>query len=166
MAEVPLRNGGVALISEESLSLVSGYRWYGVRRPKGYENALPYAFGFRSNTRPFYVQMHRLVIGAPSGVLVDHINGDTLDNRLENLRICSNSQNSHHRVRKQRSTSSRYHGVTWHKSSGKWQVSVGIRGQRCYVGLFSDEITAAMAADLKSLEIFGEFARLNFPGAP
>ena len=106
--------------------------------------------------------MHRAILNAPKGLLVDHIDGNGLNNRKSNLRLCTFAQNAHN-SRPRRNSSSRYKGVCWHKLKKKWTVSIYKGGKRTYLGYYDDEIEAALAYDRKAEELFGEFAYLNFP---
>jgi hypothetical protein len=103
--------------------------------------------------------MHRQIMQPPDGLVVDHINGNGLDNRWCNLRICTQRQNTHNRRRMRRS--SRFVGVSRHQN--KWRASICCDGKDHYLGLFDDEIEAAKARDRETLRLFGEFAYLNFP---
>ena len=104
--------------------------------------------------------MHRVIMDAPKGMHVDHINGNGLDNRRENLRLCTNSQN-HMNRKTHRDSSSKYKGVSWNKRNSKWQAYIGSGIKRKNLGYFASESDAAKAYDIKAKECFGEFARLN-----
>jgi hypothetical protein len=109
------------------------------------------------------VYLHRFIMSAPVGKLVDHINpSDTLDNRTSNLRLATKHENSHNQ-RPRIGNSSKYKGVSWYKRHSKWQVSIGVNGKRKHLGLYTAEIDAARAYDAAASESFGEFAYLNFP---
>jgi hypothetical protein len=115
------------------------------------------------------VLMHReiweMVNGAiPVGMEIDHINRDKLDNRLENLRVCTRSQNTMNRI-KLESKSSRFKGVVFRPSRGKYEAKIRKNGEEIYLGIFKSEIDAAQAYDAKAVELFGEFAKLNFEEA-
>lgn len=104
--------------------------------------------------------LHRLIMNCPSDMVVDHINGNTLDNRKENLRICTQQQNGWNRSKtKTRKCASQYIGVTWVKSVQKWQAYLG----DTYLGRFEDEVQAAKAYDTESKKVYGEYGKLNFP---
>ena len=77
------------------------------------------------------------------------------------MRIATHQQNAQNR-RGNVGTSSRFKGVCWHKKYGKWQASITHNGRNIYLGLFTDEIDAAMAYDAKARELFGDFACCNF----
>ena len=110
-----------------------------------------------------YGYMHRLVMAAPKGGIVDHINGDGLDNRRGNLRLATKSQNRIHRVTPRRGSKSGYLGVSQHKN--RWRAIAHCQGVRHDLGLFEDPIEAALAYDRAARQLHGDFATLNFPEA-
>jgi hypothetical protein len=107
------------------------------------------------------VRLHRLIMDAPDGVLVDHINGDGLDNRRANLRLATHSQNQWNK-RKMENTTSRFVGVSFRENRGKWTAYIGVAGKRIWLGNFDSEIEAARVYDEAAKKYRGEFARLNF----
>lgn len=116
-------------------------------------------------------KMHRRILKIPGRVAADHINGDGLDNRRKNLRIANHSQNNQNQ-KKSANKSSKYKGVCWHKSEGKWKVQIHLNGVEISLGRFNKEIInevdvgeirAAKAYDDAAVKYFGSFARLNFP---
>lgn len=110
------------------------------------------------------VYLHRLVMGSPKGKMVDHINGDPFDNRRENLRVATNSQNQMN-SKKRSGTSSQYKNVYWNKKRGAWKAQIAVDGKTIFLGYFDKEHHAAYAVDLSLPAIHGEFARPNFPDA-
>ena len=108
-----------------------------------------------------YIFMHRLIMNAPPGKVVDHFNANRQDNRRANLRLCSQAQNIRGR-RKFRGTS-QFKGVSWNKRIRKWVASIFCDGKYIWLGHFGDEVEAARAYDKAARELFGEYARLNFP---
>ena len=146
---IALTKGRFAIVDAADFEWLNRYKWQAA-----YNGTKFYAT--TKNRRGGNIWMHRMIMKAPKGMVVDHINGNGLDNRRCNLRICTPQQNSCNR-RKHADGKSRFIGVSpWHH---KWQVSVGHQ----YVGLFEDEVEAAKARDRKAIEMYGEHARLNFP---
>lgn len=122
---------------------------------------------FRGKVLGQLFQAHRVIwklVYGEDPVQVDHINGDTSDNRLQNLRSCTNAQNSRN-YPKANTGSSQYRGVCWVKRDRKWaaRISSG-HGGKISLGNYDDEISAANAYDAAAREMHGEFATLNFPG--
>jgi len=111
--------------------------------------------------------LSRIVLGAPAGTEVDHISGDTLDNRKANLRVCTRGENV--------SNCRRHKGNNLYKGSyygkrqtgeRKWLAQLKHAGTVYYLGWFLTPEEAAVAYNAKALELFGKFARINVLGAP
>lgn len=158
MAEIPLSQGKVAIIDDADLPLVAPFKWY-----------CNYGYAVRSILdcgKHRQVRMHRVIMNAPDGMEVDHINGDRLDNRRANLRLCSRADNLKNKAvcKKHAEIASRFKGVSWHKSSRKWRARIKLDKIYRSLGYFTDETEAALAYDTAARELFGEFARPNFPG--
>ena len=153
---IPLTQGKFAIVDAENYEQLSKYRWYAVKSRRTY-------YAIRSVKRSrVQIRMHRMLLNAPPGLLVDHINNNGLDNRRSYLRLCTRAQNALNQ-RPRRGTSSRYKGVGWDKSKKKFRASITHHYKRIHLGYFDDEIDAAKAYDKKAKELFGEFAYLNFP---
>ena len=104
--------------------------------------------------------LHRLVMDAPKGVPVDHINGDILNCTRANLRLCSNAENNRNsRMRKDNSSGRK--GVCWDRQKGKWRAAIKLDGKQKHLGLFTCLEAAAAAYDKAALELHGDFARTN-----
>jgi hypothetical protein len=106
--------------------------------------------------------MHREIMQPPAGRIVDHINGNKVDNTRANLRNITPGQNVQNK-RKHRGTSSIYKGVSYYKAGHCWRAQVVLGKESFYLGQFDSEVEAARAYDYKAVELFGEFARPNFP---
>ncbi len=111
------------------------------------------------------LRMHRVIMDAKPGQIVDHINGDPLDNRRSNLRICTQQGNQWNRRKTKNPTSSKFKGVWFAKNHAHtarpWRAQIKV-GKVRYLGSFATEIEAAQAYDRAATEHFGEFACLNF----
>lgn len=155
--EVQLTQRMVALVDDADFETVmDAGRWHAHRAGR--------LFYARRNTwqdgRSITVRLHTFLTGWP---LVDHINGDGLDNRRSNLRAATAQENARNRGRRTTSVSG-YKGVSWHKASARWQASIGVGDRRWkHLGYFSDSADAARAYDAAAINIFGPYARPNFP---
>lgn len=143
---------------------LGSYKWYASYR----NNCIHiYTYTKFKNGRSKVLAIHRLITVCPKGKVVDHINGDGLDNRLSNLRICTKGQNNLNIGRSiHRNYTSKYIGVCYVPHSNKknpWIAGLSINNKRKILGYFKTEIEAAKARDDYAFKIRGEYARLNFP---
>lgn len=150
--KVILARGQVALVDERDLGLVSGRRWWAAYR--GTSEVL-YARGWIDGR---CVLMHRFILSPGPGQCVDHINGDGLDNRRDNLRLADTLGNSRN-TRKRKAGKSAYKGVT--KSKNRWTARIQVDGSSVFLGSFLTEAEAALAYNEAAAGAFGEFACLN-----
>ncbi len=104
------------------------------------------------------VQMHRFILGNESEH-TDHINHNGLDNRKENLRACTRSQNLGNRLIQKHS--SRFKGVSFYRPTGKWAAYIGINKKKQHLGYFQKEEDAALEYDRNAKRVFGSFSRTN-----
>jgi hypothetical protein len=142
---IPLTQGASALVDESDFEMLSRFRWY--LHSAGY-----------AATKRARAYMHRMILLPDPGQYVDHINGNKLDNRRCNLRVCTMAENLAAGTFK-RGLSSSYRGVCWSKREGKWLAQIA----KTRLGMFADEEEAARAYDAAAADRYGEFARLNFP---
>jgi hypothetical protein len=139
------------LISPEDWDRVSLYKWY--LHDKGY--IVSSNFG-----RILY--LHRFILDIDDGAIwVDHINNIKTDNRRENLRVCSPSENKRNRCKTMNPTSSRYKGVTYVSERNRWIARINKDGLQYYLGSYPDENSAARAYNESAAELHGEFHKPN-----
>ena len=153
---IPLTQGLSALVDEADYEALSRHKWCAHQQSQrcyAVRNALT-ASGWTT------VGMHRVVLNAPAGLEVDHVNGNGLDNRRANLRVATTAQNQHNRQK--RRGKCRYKGVIWDATRGRWRPRIVVSGRHMYLGIFADPIDAALAYDLAAIANFGEFACPNF----
>ena len=142
---IPVGKTHVALIDECDADALTGYNWMFNGR---------YAYTLVDGKALF---MHRLVASPPDEMLVDHIDGDGLNNQRHNLRICTHTQNMWNR--RSSCGASRFKGV--HLDKGAWRAQINVKGKRISLGTFTTETKAARAYDKAAVEFFGEFACTN-----
>jgi hypothetical protein len=152
--KVSLSNGKHALVDDEDYELVVQFNWRIQKSCNTFYAQRHVLLNGKRTTQ----SMHKLITGYD---LTDHINGNGLDNQRCNLRRATNLQNLANRI----STcgKSKYKGVSWDSENQKWRAQIKHNYKKTYLGLYNDEIDAAMAYDAKAIELFGEFARPNFP---
>ncbi len=170
MQTIPLTQGKVALVDDDVYDRIGHFKWltqassktcwYAKRMisvPNGQPGKSPRRFEW----------MHRLITDCPDGMFVDHINGNGLDNRRENLRICTPKQNQANRRKPKlwmgKPPSSKYKGVKLTKDKRPWKATIRHECKQMHLGCFDTEIEAAIAYDVAATKFRGEFARLNFP---
>lgn len=136
-----------ALVDDGDLPLVEAVRWS--LHTAGYAMT-------GSPTR----YMHRLIMRAPKGLEVDHINGDKLDNRRQNLRLATRSQNEVNKT--SRPNKSGFRGVTA-MPCGTYRAYIVEQGRTRYLGRYHTASDAARAYDVEAIVLWGNFARLNLP---
>lgn len=157
MKEIILTNGLIALVDNEDYERINKYKWtfhnggYAIRHIEGTKNST--------------IMMHREILHTKKNKNLDHINQNKLDNRKENLRVATNSQNQANRKKwlvMGQPCSSKYRGVSWHKGAKKWRALTEHKGVHYNLGNYDSEEKAAKVYDLKVQELHGEFAKLNF----
>lgn len=138
-----------AIIDAEDLYLVENYRW--TTSNFGYPMA-------KSSGK--MIRMHRLVVDCPDNMVVDHINGNPLDARKANLRICTQKQNSCNRAAYSTNTTG-YKGVSFSKQHQSYRATIMVDGKQKSLGLYDCPIAAAQAYNDAAKELHKEYALLN-----
>jgi hypothetical protein len=153
----------VALVDDQDYERVSQFNWFASKPTvTGRITASRRVAHPTDPKKQQSLYLHRFILNAPPGLVVDHINGNGLDNRRCNLRLATHSQN-HANVGLIANNKTGYKGVSVCSKTGKYRVRVHLQGRQLWGGYFTDLIEAARAHDAKAKEVFGGFARLNFP---
>lgn len=154
MKEISLTRGFVARVDGENFEELSQYKWHVNKDGYAVRNV-------QDETGRWVEYMHRRLMGLVlnDGKIVDHIDGDSANNQLINLRLASHSQNMRNmRVRK--NNTSGFKGVSYFKECGKWIAGIRINGKRRHLGLFETAEEAYAAYCTASAELHGEFGRI------
>ena len=109
------------------------------------------------------IYMHHELIDVADGLLIDHVNQDSMDNRRANLRGATRAQNIRNRKKFSTSSVSKYKGIYRYKDKKRWVARIMFERKRIHLGIFRNEIDAAKAYDRAAIKYHGEFASLNFP---
>lgn len=159
MKQIQLTQDKVTVVDDADFDWLSQWKWFAhFNFYNWYAARTVWQLDGKSHT----VKMHRIIIAAGDGTEIDHIDGDGLNNRRDNLRVVTHQQNMFNRSTTRKNISG-FKGVTWHKRDLIWQVNIGCNGKTKYLGSFHDAEEAARVYDAAARKLFGEFARLNFP---
>lgn len=158
--EIPLTQGKVALVDAEDYDWLMGWKWRVLHSAANLWYARRTVRKISGDAHRKDEFMHRVIMEAPKGIDTDHINGDGLDNRRYNLRICTHQQNIRNQ-RPQINRTSQYKGVSKHSRTGRWQCGIQHNSKVIWLGYFDNEEEAGLAYNTAATELFGEFARLN-----
>jgi len=148
-------DGLTVTVCDAGLAELEAHRW----RVVGPDRSHPYV-GRYQNHRIVY--LHRVLLGGPPKLRGDHINGDTLDNRLENLRLCTHAQNMKNRKRR-RTAEQPYKGIT--RRGERYYATILSDGESFGLGGYGSAVEAAIAYDIAARHLHGEFASPNFSAA-
>jgi len=151
MKEINITKGQRTLVDNKDYEILMKHRWrcdvngYAVR-----------------TTRNGIIKMQHFLIEGRNELCVDHINGNRLDNRRSNLRLCTKIENSRNRKVGKNNTSG-YKGVIFFPKNPKkpWRVQISVNGIKKHIGYFKNKVEAAVAYNSKAIELYGDFARLN-----
>ncbi len=155
MREIPLTKGKVAIVDDEDYVRLAKYKWYS--GSDGYARRCAWNKGDVKT-----ILMHREILNTGKGLSTDHINGDRLDNRKENLRICSRAENNRNQKKDIRSKFE-YKGIKTENKGRTYWARISVNNKQIYLGSFPTQLQAAKAYDQAAIKYYGEFARLNFP---
>lgn len=150
IVHVKLSNTAEELLCDlEDWNQLKQYTWFKTRQ--GYA---------RSDSGPGYILFHVRVLNKYKGTDIDHINGNPLDNRKINLRVCSHRENCMNQ-KKCKGNTSGTPGVSWYKNTGKWKVQIVVKGHHIHLGYFDDLEDATQCRRAAEEKYFGVFRRME-----
>lgn len=153
MKYIMMAKGRRVMVDDTDYDWLNQWRW---RLVAGYACRMR----LKGEDSSSHIYMHRMIMDAPKGTEVDHINHDELDNTRQNLRIASHQENAWNRD-KQKNNTSGYNGVTWVKKAQRWRAAVAQDGKSIYLGQYKDIKEAVKARDAFVMEHRSGFAVLN-----
>ena len=156
LAYVPLTRGYEATIDASDAHLIDGVNWHALVSRRT-------VYGARtdlSTGAPRGVLLHRIIMGEPAGLEIDHIDGNGLNNARENLRVATAAQNKQNR-KMQKNNASGLKGASWHKGDKKWQAVISFNGKSRYLGMFETKEDAHGAYCKASADLHGEFGNVG-----
>lgn len=157
--EIALSAGRFTKVDNEDAPFLNRWKWsWG--KPGAHRKAHKGEEGYRSNRDCDTILMHRVIMKAPKGVQVDHINGDRLDNRRSNLRLANQQQNSAN-MRRRANNKVGVKGVVWDKARRKWAAFIKVNYKSIGLGRFDTKAEAANAYAVAAKKHFGTFARVD-----
>jgi hypothetical protein len=157
---IPLTEGKFTIVDLQDFYWLNNFEW--CAKEDYYGRFYAVRFTNQSEKKQKITAMHRLICNPPPGLLVDHRNNNSLDNRRDNLRLATHSQNTCNRRMNKSNASSQFRGVSLFRSRRIWYARIKIHGKSIFLGYFDSEIDAAKAYDNAAKKYHGEFARLNF----
>ncbi|MDE5116453.1 MAG: AP2 domain-containing protein [Trichodesmium sp. St2_bin2_1] len=150
--EILITRGQIVIVDEQDYEELSKYKWYLI---DGFA-----ARTIKKDDKRTTIYMHRVIMDAPMGVSVYHINHNKLDNQRKNLRLVKGSARMHRRPSVKHS--SKYRGVYWCKDKRKWIAEIKVYKKQIRLGRFEVEKDAAIAYDEAARKYYGSLARTNF----
>lgn len=157
LIESPKYGNKEIIIDTEDWERIKVFRWHVY-----YSRSNFYVIStFYKNNNSTIIKLHRYIMNNLNKKIgIDHINQNTFDNRKQNLRECTQSENSMNRGKNKNNTSG-YKGVIWRKDCKKWQCRIGVNNKRICLGFFTNPRDAAFFYNLHAIKYHGEFACLN-----
>lgn len=142
------------IIDSEDYDVIKNHTWY--RSKIGYIVSDIFINKNKNNQ----IRLHRLIMNADNKMLIDHIDGNKLDNRKCNLRLATKQENARN-SKIPKSNTSQYKNVSFRKDRNKWRSYINISGKQISLGHFETKEEAAIAYNNAAIFHFKEFARLN-----
>lgn len=146
------KHGVIFEIDDDDYEKIKTYRWHALKHPNG--------FYIQTTINRKTIRLHRFLMDFPPGMDIDHIDGNTLNNKKCNLRICSRARNCQNSKTCSRNTSG-HRGVYWDSSRNKWRVQIQCLNKTERVGRFLNITDAIDAYTKRAKELFGEYYKME-----
>lgn len=159
MKEIKLTRGYVALVDDEDYERLSKLKWHVYIGKTGINYALVGIYD-KATMKTRHARMHRMILNPRKDQIIDHINGNGLDNRKSNLRFATKSTNAAN-SKKRRDGINQYKGVDYRDPVRGFRARINVSGKAIHLGHFNNEIEAAKAYNQAAIQHFGEFAKIN-----
>lgn len=157
MKELKISKGYFALVDDEDYEFLSNFKWSAnVQRHTVYAKKSAYRKKNMLTSNTNEIMLHRMILKPKNGEVVDHIDGNGLNNQKVNLRLCKQSENLRNK-KHYKNNSSGVKGVYFNKQANKWIAQIGFNKKMIYLGSFINKHEAAQAYKEKSQKLFGEF---------
>jgi hypothetical protein len=157
MKVIKLTQGKEALVDDEDFEELNQYDWFASKTRTGNFYARRHLKGSRQANSKL-ISMHRQIL--PGHAQIDHEDGNGLNNQRSNLRPATGTQNNANKG-KVKGRTSKFKGVYWYKSRGRWRTGITVHEKFIHLGYFTDETEAALAYNKAAVQHFGEFAKVN-----
>lgn len=141
-----------AIVDDDDYYILKMYSWY--KTDLGYART-----SFIEKGKKVYLTMHKEIMRPQNGLVVDHINGNRLDNRKENLRVCTQQQNTWNKAPMKNKKYSKVAGVTYCKDHSRWRAGIWENGKLKLIGYYKNESDAISARVEYAKKLHGEFFR-------
>jgi len=159
MKEIKLNHGYSAMVDDDDYDFLSKFNWHTVfqHKSRAVREAKTNVWD-RVLKKSNGVSMHIMILG--HGGVIDHKDGNPLNNQKANLRRCTQAENVKNRAI-QRGNKSGFKGVFFQKKLGRWRAQISVMGKAKHLGCFDDPAVAALSYNEAAKKYYGEFARLN-----
>ena len=160
MEKIKLTRNQFTIVDDDDYYRVNQFKWranYSSSVKKYYAIKELYICTCHSKRYRMNIHLHKYIMNCPDNMQVDHINGDTLDNRKSNLRICTHQQNNWNKKPANVKKTSKFIGVCWCKNNKTWRANIKINNRQTHLGYFKTEIDAAKQYNKIAKKIRGEF---------
>ncbi len=142
MKQIPLTKGKFALVDDEDFERLNKLRWF--YSDGGYAHTSVFMGKVEGKYKTNHIRMHRFINNTPDGFITDHINGDKLDNRKENLRTVNKSQNARN-TGLRKGNKSGVKGCYWEERVKSWRLQIKVNLKNIHLGYFKDIEQARIA---------------------